>query len=282
MAEGVNRLPLRAGCQTYTWEMLGDRWQGTPDDLLAAISAAGYAGIEITNTMIGGYAGSPDAFARSLRVHGLELVAFACGSASGFTEPAALADDLRAVDQALRFTAAFPGAILSLGSATRMSPGGADEKFRAAAGFYNAAGERAKRAGVELAIHPSSHHDTLLGTRADYDVIMALTDPALVGWVPDTGHMLRGGLDALDTMRTYLPRIRYLHLKDVDANGRWAMLGHGICDTRAVIDLAASGSNFRGWLVLEEESDTAAVDPAVAVAQNYSSLRSTMSASGLG
>lgn len=47
---------LNIGCQTFTWEMLGDRFTGGPDDLLAAISAGGYTGIEITDTMIGPYA----------------------------------------------------------------------------------------------------------------------------------------------------------------------------------------------------------------------------------
>ena len=80
---------LRVGCQTYTWEMLGDRWTGSADDLLAGIADGGYAGIEITDTMIGHYADRPEAFAAALEKHGLTLVAFACGSASGFTEPAA-------------------------------------------------------------------------------------------------------------------------------------------------------------------------------------------------
>ena len=44
---------LQVGCQTYTWEMLGDRWTGSADDLLAAIAGGGYAGIEITDNMIG-------------------------------------------------------------------------------------------------------------------------------------------------------------------------------------------------------------------------------------
>jgi sugar phosphate isomerase/epimerase len=264
---------LRVGCQTYTWEMLGERWTGGADDLLKAVTAGGYAGIEITDTMIGHYAGRPDAFAWALAEHGLTLVAFACGSASGFTEPAALNNDLAAVDHALDFVARFPGALLSLGSATVTGPGPREDKFAAAARFYNAAGERGRTVGVQVALHPSSHHNTLLGTRAEYDRIMALTDPSLIGWVPDTGHILRGGQDILDTLRTYQDRIRYLHLKDVDAAGRWSMLGEGVCDTTAVIEVIGVAPDFNGWLVLEEESETAAKDPAAAVRRNRDTLR---------
>ena len=80
-----------------------------------------------------------------------------------------------------------------------------------------------KVSGVDIAVHPSSHHNTLLFDRADYNRIFSLIDKNLVGWVPDTGHILRGHEDILDTLRTYQDRIRYLHLKDVDANGQ---MGH--------------------------------------------------------
>ena len=81
-------------------------------------------------------------------------------------------------------------------------------------------------------MHPSSHHNTLLFTRADYDRIFGLLEPQ-VGWVPDTGHILRGGQAIGDTLAAHRDRIRYVHLKDVDAQGTWAMLGEGACDVAA-------------------------------------------------
>jgi sugar phosphate isomerase/epimerase len=77
----------------------------------------------------------------------------------------------------------------------------------------------------------------------------------------------------LDTLATWRDRIHYLHLKDVDAAGNWAMLGSGVCDTPAVIDLVRAAPGFTGWLVLEEESAAAAVDPAAAVKANRATMR---------
>ncbi|AYG69299.1 MULTISPECIES: sugar phosphate isomerase/epimerase [unclassified Rhizobium] len=264
---------LKIGCQTFTWEMLGSAWTGTPDGLLSAISAGGYSGIEITDTMIGRYADTPREFAKALKESGLQLVSFAFGSKSGFTVAGAMKEDLAAAQRWIDYAAQFPGALVSVGSATVVSEGPRDDKFAIAAEFYNRAGTLGKAAGVDVAVHPSSHHNTLLFDRADYDRIFALLDPSLVGWVPDTGHILRGHKDILDTMRTYQDRIRYLHLKDVDANDRWAMLGKGILDTPAVIDLVAKAPRFNGWLVLEEESETAAADPAAAVKANRATMR---------
>ena len=264
---------MKLGCQTYTWEMLGDAYSDGPDRLLDMIAAAGYAGIEITDRMIGHYAGRPEAFASALAGRGLVLVAYAVGSDSGFTEPDMLEADLAAADRAIDFAAAFPGALVSFGSATVMSPGAAEDKFAAAAAFYNAAGARGVSAGVDVALHPSSHHNTLLASRADYDRIFALTDPTLIGWVPDTGHILRGHADMVDTMRTHRDRIRYVHLKDVDAMGSWAMLGHGVCDIGAVLEVASEALRFNGWLVVEEESDQASADPQTAVRLNRELMR---------
>ncbi|MFS8113102.1 sugar phosphate isomerase/epimerase [Rhizobium jaguaris] len=265
---------LKVGCQTFTWEMLGEAWTGMPDDLLAAISAGGYSGIEITDTMIGHYATKPGEFAKALADRELQLVSFAFGSKSGFTVADAMEKDLATAQRWIDHAAQFPGALVSIGSATIVSEGSREDKFAIAAEFYNRAGALGKASGVDVAVHPSSHHNTLLFNRADYDRIFALLDPALIGWVPDTGHILRGHEDILDTMRTYQDRIRYLHLKDVDANDQWAMLGKGVLDTPAVIDLVSQAPRFNGWLVLEEESEMAAADPAAAVKINRETMRS--------
>ena len=259
--------PLKFACQTFTWEMLGPAWTGGPDDLVQAIAAAGYQGIEITNTMIGSYATRVDDFARRLSDAGLTLVSFAFGTESGFSEPEQIEADLEAARRWIAFAAHFPGALVSMGSATVMSPGSRADKFAAAANIYNCATEIGRSAGVTVAVHPSSHHDTLLLTRDDYDALFARLDPQ-VGWVPDTGHILRGGQEITATLAAYRDRIRYVHLKDVDENGDWAMLGQGVCDVRSVLASVASAPNFNGWVVVEEESAAAAANPAAAVAAN--------------
>ena len=254
--------------------MLGDAWGGSTDDLLQAIAQAGYSGIEITDTMIGAYADKPVEFAARLKACGLELASFAFGSKSGFTLGEETANDLKKSERWIAFAAHFPDALVSMGSATIVSEGPRDAKYAIAANIYNKAGEIGRRAGVHIAVHPSSHHNTLLFSRGDYDQLFSRLDPALVGWVPDTGHILRGHTDILDTLRSYQDRIRYLHLKDVDGAGQWAMLGQGICDVPAAIDIVRAAPRFNGWLVLEEESATAAADPSAAVRINRDTMRS--------
>lgn len=267
---------VKVGCQTYTWEMLGQSWRGGPDDLVDAIAKAGYSGLEITDNMIGDYADRPDEFRAVLASYGLKLVALAVASPSGFTERSRIESDLEVLRRWLDFAARFPGAVVSMGSATVVSEGLREDKFDIAAELYNRAGDLGATMGVEIAVHPSSHHNTLLFDGSDYDHLFRQLDPERVGWVPDTGHIIRGHANLLDTLRAYKDRIRYLHLKDADAQGRWAMLGQGVCNIPGVIDLLSDAPRFNGWLIVEEESDEAAKDPAAAVKQN----RTTMHAIG--
>lgn len=267
----MTKQSLNYGCQTFTWEMLGASWAGNADDLVSAIAKAGYQGIEITDTMIGDYAGRPVDFARRLKDENLFLVSLAYGSDGGFTEPSNAHVDLEASRQWAEFAANFPGALVSMGSATTMSEGSRESKFGTAADIYNRSAEIGREAGVTFALHPSSHHNTLLFSRDDYDQIFARLD-ATVGWVPDTGHILRAKQDIADVMATYADRICYVHLKDVDKVGDWAMLGDGICDVDAVIDAALGAPHFNGWIVVEEESEIAGQNPAAAVKANYDRL----------
>jgi sugar phosphate isomerase/epimerase len=263
---------LKYGCQTFTWEMLGSDWAGSPDDLVRAISAGGYEGIEITDKMIGNYANRPLDFSARLADAGLTLVSFAYGSDGGFTEPSRFSSDLDSCRKWVDFASHFPGALVSMGSATVMSGGSRNDKFETAAEIYNRSAEIGRGVGVTVALHPSSHHNTLLFDKADYDLMFSLLDEGL-GWVPDTGHILRGGQSLDETLADFAKRIRYVHLKDVDAAGNWTMLGEGVCDLALVLEAACRAPAFNGWVVVEEESEMARSDPAAAVSTNLRNLR---------
>ena len=264
---------LPIGCQTYTWEMLGNKWTGKVDELLSAIAASGYEGVEITNTMIREYAGRPAEFKEALLAHGLRLAAFAYASPLGFTEPAYRDRELQGAEEALRFVAEFPGTPLVLGGPSTPVRERVAEKIGHAAEFYNEVGRRAQGAGVEVAFHPHSHHGSILESREEYEQIMGLTDPTFVQWNPDTGHIVRGGQNLLETLRHFRFRIRHMHLKDVDAHHCWQPLGQGVCGISAVLKFLEQETDFSGWVVAEEESDSAVANPHRAITRNREYLK---------
>jgi inosose dehydratase len=265
---------LKVGCQTYTWEMLGDAWTGSVDDILDWVAAASYQGIEITNSMIREYDQRPADFATAIRTRGLSLAAFAYASPAGLTDPDARARELEGAEKAMRFVAAFPGVVLALGGASSPQRTHVERKIGLAAEFYNEVGRRGRKAGVPVAFHPHSHHGSILESREEYERVMALTDPEIVGWNPDTGHIVRGGQPLLETLRHFASRIRHVHLKDADAANNWQPLGKGVCNIPATLALLEKEIGYSGWIVGEEESAQARKDQRAAIAWNREYLRS--------
>lgn len=265
---------LKVGCQTYTWEMLGEGWKGRVDDILDAVAGAGYPGIEITNSMIREYASRPVDFARAIKDRGLALSAFAYASSAGLTDSAARPRELREVDEAIRFVSHFPGVVLALGGASTPDRSDLDRKIAFAAEFYNEVGRRGRKAGVQVAFHPHSHHGSIFESRKEYQRIMELTDPDLVGWNPDTGHIVRGGQDLLDTLRVFGARIIHVHLKDADASNNWQPLGKGVCDIAGVLKFLETEIKYHDWIVGEEESAEARTNQISAIKWNRDYLKS--------
>jgi inosose dehydratase len=263
---------IRVGCQTYTWEMLGSAWKGKVTDILDHVAGAGYAGIEITNTMIGEFTGSPEAFAEELVRRGLKLAAFAYATA-GFTDPARREEDLAGARKAIEFVRHFPEPRLGLGGAAGSSVKRSKEGLDRAIGFYNEVGRLGTDAGVSVNVHPHSHFGSLLETSEEYEYLMDRLDPRWLSFGPDTGHIVRGGQDILACLRTHIGRISHLHLKDVTAEGKWAALGEGICDFGSILKLLES-AGFGGWVVAEEESEDARRDGVAAIRKNRAFLKS--------
>ena len=261
---------MKLGCQTYTWEM---RLAERPTSLWAmfdAIAAAGYDGVEFTTVTGAEWLREPARVKEELKGRGLQLAAVAAVG-HGFTDPDDLTEDLATVQTVVRLLHHFPGAVLALAGAAHPDTGHWRLHLDHAIRFYRVCHHTAADLGVPCAVHPHSHHGSLLETQEQYDYLFEHL-PEGAGWCPDTGHILRGGQDLFACLDRYAPRIAYLHLKDVDAAGEWQPLGQGVVDLPKLIGrLRARG--FDGWLVAEEESAFAREDPVRAITENLRTVR---------
>lgn len=68
--------------------------------------------------------------------------------------------------------------------------------------------------GLQMVLHP--HGDSHIETREDIDRVFTATDPEYVGFCLDTGHIVYGGADNIDLIKTYPERISYVHIKAMD------------------------------------------------------------------
>ena len=261
---------MRVGHQTYSWEMQGDRWSGSAADILDAVAAAGYQGVEFSNVMIGDFWDHPDELAQALARRALALAAFAYAR-DGFADPSAHEDDLAGAEKALRLAARFAVPV-GLAGPSSTSRDDYERKFACACRFYNEVAERGQKLGVAVAVHPHSHHTSLVLTGAEYDRLLAATARSGLMFNPDTGHILRGGQDLLDCFRRHGERIVHVHCKDVDAEGRWQPMGQGVSDFPGLFRWLEE-TGYRGWLICEEESDLVWSDLPGTMAQNRAYFR---------
>jgi sugar phosphate isomerase/epimerase len=88
-----------------------------------------------------------------------------------------------------------------------------DDWKRLAAAF-NDAGKRVKDAGFKFAYHNHTEGMKMVDGIVPFHVLLAETDPSLVGYELDVHWAYAGGADAIDLLRRYPNRFRMVHVKD--------------------------------------------------------------------
>lgn len=138
------------------------------------------------------------------------------------------------------------------------------DDYRWDAEQFNLYGERLKRQGLKLAYH---NHALELkrfeGGKTGLDELISATQPGLVTFELDTGHVIHAGGDPIHYLEKFPTRIELLHLKDLkpgfgisarldteemDTN---AELGSGVIDWRRLFAVAARG-NVKHWFIEHE------------------------------
>ncbi len=101
-----------------------------------------------------------------------------------------------------------------------------DEDYQRVAELANLVGSLVREAGLRCSWH--QHWGTIFELPGPFDRLMALTDPDLVGFCPDTAQLTMGSFDLRATFQTYARRIGFIHFKDLDLNHDWEITAsHG-------------------------------------------------------
>jgi inosose dehydratase len=170
------------------------------------------------------------------------------------------------------------------------SRGLSDEQWRNLGEGLDELARQVGAMGMTLAFH--NHVGTYVETPAETARLLDETDPALVGWCLDIGHLAFGGGMAVDLLPGYADRVRHVHVKDVDgavlarakAEG-WSFgqalaqyifprLGQGIAQIPDVV-ATLQRVGYDGWYVIEQDT---APDPTSTAAANREYLEGLLGA----
>jgi inosose dehydratase len=265
--------PIKFGCQFYTWQMSGERYVGKLPHILKVVDAAGFAGIEPETLMLGDYYQGPEALMGVLAQHGLQLgaIAFVCDWA-GEVESQAEREEAAHV---ISYIQAFPSAHLVLCQMPGKDRTNLRLRQKNLIGCVNSVARRATDQGIACSFHPNSPAGSIFRTDEDYRILLDGLDSRIVGFAPDTGHIVKGGIDVIELFIEFAPLIKHVHFKDITASGEWTAMGAGVIDFPQIVTMLRDGG-YNGWIMVEEESPQAEVDPDAATLQNGEYLRHTL------
>lgn len=264
---------IKFGSEVYTWFMqgTGEAYDNKLDHMIKVAAEAGFTGIEpmvltpFPNYWLGDLK-DPAKLKASLDEHNMELAGLAL--VCGWDQVGETDEEKTAADYAIETLKHFPGA--KLGTVPLPSDRkNLHERRLNLSKNVNAVSQRAVDAGLVCSFHPNSPPPSIVRTQEDYDVVLNSLDPRLTGWTPDVGHIIRGGMDVIDTMTKWGHLVNHIHYKDFSGNGPepWAKMGTGKLDFHKITEWLIV-REYEGWIICEDEAHEAVGDPDGVTMQN--------------
>lgn len=122
-------------------------------------------------------------------------------------------NDVETVKNSLDFLAANNIKRMNVQATGKKGGGATPGELQQVVETLQAIGKAAKPYGILPCIHP--HANTMVMFENEIDFVMQNTDPAEVGFGPDTAHMAVGKCDPVAVTKRYAERVGFTHLKDV-------------------------------------------------------------------
>lgn len=252
---------IRYGCQTYPWKMNQETYAGQMPHIIETAAAAGFQGLEAEICMLGPYFNRPEEVRELLEQHHMSLAALVLHQP--WEHETQTEDEARLTDQAIAFLKHFPFAKLMVSHHAGANARGNGEilaaRRRNLIACMDAVSSQAAEAGIVTCYHPNSARNSLFRTREDYKVLFDLLAATDIGYAPDIGHIVNGGMDAMEILRESRGKIRHVHFKDRDADGWWTVMGKGAIDYPAIVRYLED-TGYGGWIMVEDESPAAVRD----------------------
>jgi inosose dehydratase len=247
---------VKLGYQTNTWGGVVGRAvgvtsikdlfylaNGSTEQALREVAAAGYAGVEIFdgNVLQGDEDGS---LRRLLDETGLVLVGVYSGA--NFIFPDVLDEELHRIERAADLATEYGAEHFVVGGGAQTARGTTAQDYDRLASSLDRVVALAEKRGLVPSYHP--HLSTIVENAEQLEKVMSRSS---INFCPDTAHLAAAGADNAELIRTYGDRIKYVHLKDFRPEPfGFLPLGEGVLDFQAIVS-ALRDVAFDGWITVE-------------------------------
>lgn len=260
------------GLQLYT---VRDAMEKDPKAALAHVAKIGYNSVEgATYTETEKFYGmSPSEFKKVLKNNGLVMYSshYRLGEdldKGQVMKGTILHDWQRAIDDAAEL-----GLKYMVCAWLSPSERGTLEHYKKVAGDLNVAGEKCKKAGIQLCYHNHDFEFEKQGDEYPYDILMS-TDKNLVKMEMDIYWIKKAGQDPIALFKKHPGRYPLWHVKDMDNTPEHAFteVGNGIINFKEIFKY----KNLAGMKYFFVEQDICPGDPFVSIAESYSYIKKNL------
>lgn len=189
---------------------------------LALVAEAGFPGIEIYRSLLAPYLDRPRELKELADRHGLTVCTFSNGGRGQTTDFINPERRQQTIDDHIAFArdvlVPFGCTYFKMNLGGRPRAGTTEADIAAIADTLNVLGRATATLGIRTAAHP--HIWGPIERPEEVRRMLALTDPASVSWIPDTGQLNLGGGDPYALIVDYYDRIAGIHWKDTKPSYR--------------------------------------------------------------
>ena len=250
---------IKYGSQTYPWQMNLGKYHGQVPHMVDTLIQAGFTGMEAEICMLEDYYYDWKKLDELLKEKQIAFAALAIHE--NWLLPEETEEERKRADEAIEFLSHFPGAKLMLGhvAADPVREHNLYEKQVNQLKCISAIAARAAESGVVTVFHPNSGENSIFRYASDYHIMFDTLYTKGIGYAPDAGHIMNGGMDPLEVIRQHRDIVQHVHFKDMAPDHTWAVMGKGIGNFKAIVDFLDE-TGYQGWIMTEDESPEAEND----------------------
>lgn len=251
---------MKLGYQTNTWggvvghpvgvTSIKDLFylaNGSTEQALREIAAAGYQGFELFDGNLMQYESNKESFRALMKETGLSFIGVYSGA--NFIFPDILDEEFWRIEKAAALAAELGAEHLIVGGGAKRAAGTTEQDYVLLAQGLDRVVDVAAKYGLIASYHP--HLTTIVETPEQLEKVMSRSK---INFNPDTAHLAAAGGDPAALIRQYADRIKYIHLKDWTPEPfNFVPLGEGKLDMAAVVE-AIHAVKFDGWVTVELDS----------------------------